>query len=66
MVIPETLLLLRIVFGVLGFLLFQMNVQIVPFNSVKHLNWNCDGDFIVSIDCFQPDSHFYYIHPANP
>jgi hypothetical protein len=33
---PEVLLLLRIVFAILGFLLFQMNLQIVLSNSVKN------------------------------
>jgi len=34
---PEVLLLLRIVFATLGFLLFQMNLQIALSNSMK--NW---------------------------
>jgi hypothetical protein len=33
---PEVLLLVRIVFAVLGFLLFQMNLQIALSNSVMH------------------------------
>jgi ABC-type Co2+ transport system permease subunit len=33
---PEVLLLLRIVFGILGFLLFQMNLQIALSSSVKN------------------------------
>jgi hypothetical protein len=33
---PEVLLLLRIVFTILGFLLFQMNLQIDLSNSVKN------------------------------
>jgi hypothetical protein len=32
----------------------------------KELSWNFDGDFIESVDCFQQDSHFDYIDPANP
>jgi hypothetical protein len=37
MVIPsEVLLLLRIVFAILCFLLFQMNLQIALSNSVKN------------------------------
>jgi hypothetical protein len=32
---PEVLLLLRIVFAILGSLLFQMNLQIALSNSVK-------------------------------
>jgi hypothetical protein len=34
---PEVLLLLRIVFAILDFLLIQMNLQIALYNSVK--NW---------------------------
>ena len=34
---PEVVLLLRIVFAILGFLLFQMNLQIALFSFVK--NW---------------------------
>jgi hypothetical protein len=33
---PEVLLLLRIVFDTLGFLLFQVNLQIALSNSVKN------------------------------
>ena len=33
---PEVLLLLRIVFAILGFLLFQMNLQNALSNSVKN------------------------------
>jgi hypothetical protein len=58
----EVLLLLRIVFVILGFLLFLMNLQIALSNSVK----NFDGDYIKSVDCFWQDSHFYYINPTNP
>jgi hypothetical protein len=35
-VLPEILLLLRIVFAILGFLLFQMDLQIALSNSVKN------------------------------
>jgi hypothetical protein len=62
---PEVLLLLRIVFAILGFLLFQMNLQIALSNSEK-LSWDFDGDCIESVDCFQQDVHFDYINPANP
>lgn len=49
MVIPsEVLLLLRIVFAVLGFLLFQMNLQIVLSNC-EELSLNFDGDCIESV-----------------
>ena len=61
---PEVLSLLRIVFAILGFLLFQMNLQIALSNSVK-LSWNFDGDCIESVDCFWQDSHYYYIKPAD-
>jgi hypothetical protein len=33
---PEVLLLLRIVYTILGFLLFQMNLQVALSNSVKN------------------------------
>ena len=46
-VLQEILLLLRIVFPILGFLLFQMNLQIALSISEK-LSWNFDGDCIVS------------------
>jgi hypothetical protein len=46
------LLFLRMVFAILGFLLFQMNLQIVLFNWIKKLSWNFDGDYIESVDCF--------------
>jgi hypothetical protein len=37
MVIPsDSLLLLRFVLSILGFLLFQLKLQIVPFISVKN------------------------------
>jgi hypothetical protein len=36
MILPEVLLLLRIVFAILGFLLFQMNLQIALSNSVNN------------------------------
>jgi len=52
---PEVLLLLRIVFTILGFLLLHMNLQIALSNSMK--NWNSvslnfDGNYIESVDCF--------------
>jgi hypothetical protein len=49
---PEVLLLLRIVFSILGFLLFQMNLQIALYNPVKKLSWNFDGNCIESVGCF--------------
>jgi hypothetical protein len=66
MVIPtEVLLFLRIVFAILGFLLFQMIMQIVLSNS-EELSWNFYGDCIESVDCFLQDSHFSYNNHANP
>ena len=56
-ILPEVLLLLRIVFAILGILLFQMNFQIALSNS-EALSWNFDGDCIESVDCFWQDSHF--------
>jgi hypothetical protein len=35
-ILPEVLLLLRIVFAMLGFLLFQMYLQFALSNSVKN------------------------------
>jgi hypothetical protein len=35
MVIPPVLLLLRIIFAILGFLLFQVNLQIALSNSLE-------------------------------
>ena len=36
------------------------------FELYEELSWNFDGDCSESVDCFQQDSHFYYINPANP
>jgi hypothetical protein len=36
------------------------------FKFSEELSWNIDGDCIESLYCFQQDSHFYYIKPANP
>jgi hypothetical protein len=62
---PKVLLLLRIVFAILGFLLFQMILKIALSNS-EELSWNFDGDCIESVDSLLQDSHFVYINPANP
>ena len=62
---PEVLLLLRIVFAIFCFLLFQMNLRNAPSKSRK-LIWNFDEDCIESVDCFQQDGHFFYINAANP
>ena len=37
-----------------------------PFQLSEELIWNFDGDCTESVDCFQEDSHFHYIDPANP
>jgi hypothetical protein len=36
-----------------------------PFFLCEGLSWNFDGDCIESVDCFQKNSHFYYINLAN-
>jgi hypothetical protein len=46
---PGVLLLLRIVFDILGFLLFQMNLPI-DHSNCEELRWNFDGDCIESVD----------------
>jgi hypothetical protein len=61
---PEVLLLLRIVFAILRFLLFQMSLQIALSNS-EELSRNIDGDCIESISCFRQDGRCYYINPPN-
>ena len=62
---PEVPLLLRIVFAILGFLLFQVNLQIALSNFIEELSWNYDRDGIESVDCFHQDSYFYFINPPN-
>ena len=44
------LLLLRIVFTSLGFLLFQMNLRI-SLSNYEELSWNLEGDYIEFVDC---------------
>jgi hypothetical protein len=67
MLIPlEILLLLRIVFTILGSLLFQMNLRIALSNSMKNWVEIFDGDCIESVDYILQVGHFYYINPANP
>ena len=63
---PEVLLSLRRVFAILGFFLIPDEFADYHFQFVEELSWNFDGDCIESVDCFQQDSHFYYINPANP
>jgi hypothetical protein len=53
---PEVLLSLRRVFAILGFLLFQMNLQIALSNSLK--NW---VGILMGIAL-----NFYNVYPANP
>ena len=66
MVIPsEVLLLLRIVFPILGFLLFQMNLQITLSNFMKNWVWILMGNCIESVDCFRQDGHHSYINPTS-
>jgi hypothetical protein len=60
------LLLLRIVFAILAFFIIPDEFTNCPFYLSEELSWNFDGDCIESVDCFQQDSHFYYINPANP
>jgi hypothetical protein len=62
---PEILLLLIIVFALLDFFIFPDEFANCPFYLSEELSWNFDGDCIESVDCFQQDSHFYYIKPAN-
>ena len=50
---PEVLLLLRIVFAILGFLLFQKNLQIGLSISVKSSFRILMGDCIESVDCIR-------------
>jgi hypothetical protein len=42
---PEVLLSLRRVFAILGFLLFQMNLQIAPSNSLKSFTVSYEVNF---------------------
>jgi hypothetical protein len=63
---PEVLLFLRIVFAILGFFFFPDEFANYPFFLNEELSWNLNGDCIESIHCFQQNSHFYYINPANP
>jgi hypothetical protein len=44
---PEVLLLLRRVFAILGYLLFQMNLRITLSNSMK--NWSFIGNYIETV-----------------
>ena len=61
----EVFILLRIVFTILGFLLFHVNLRIALSNS-EELSRNFDGDCIESVDCFWQNGHAYYSNPANP
>ena len=47
---PEVLLLLRMVFDILGFLLFQINLRIaLSLLLSEKLSWNFDEDSIESV-----------------
>jgi hypothetical protein len=58
MIPPEVLLLLRRFFTILGFLLFQMNLQIA---LSEELSWDFDGKHIESVDCSWQDDHFFIL-----
>jgi hypothetical protein len=51
------LLLLRIVFTSLGFLLFQMNLRI-SLSNYEELSWNLEGDYIEFVDCSWQEATF--------
>jgi hypothetical protein len=54
-------------FSILGFVfIFPDEFANCPFYLSEELSWNFDEDCIESVDCFQQDSHFYYINPVNP
>jgi hypothetical protein len=38
----------------------------IAFSNSEELSWNFDRDCIESVDCFQQDSHFDFMIPANP
>jgi hypothetical protein len=63
---PEVLSLLRTVFLILDFLLFQMNFHIPLSKLDEELSWNFGGDCIGTVDCFWQGGHFYFTNPANP
>ena len=48
-----------------GFLVIPNEFENCSFYRFEELSWNFDGDCIEYVDCFQKDSHFYYINPAN-
>ena len=54
MIPPEVLLLLRIVLGYSGVLIFRMVLHIALSVSTES-----DGECMESVDCFWEDSHFY-------
>jgi hypothetical protein len=62
---PEVLLLLGIVFAVLDCFIIPDEFANSPFYLSEEWIWNFDGDCIESVDCFQQDSHFYNINPAD-
>jgi hypothetical protein len=44
----------------------KLNINYKINIIIKQIKLRTDGDCIESVDCFQQDSHFYYINPANP
>ena len=65
-ILPEVLLLLRIVFTTLVLFVIPDEFANCPFYLSEELSWDFDGDCIEYVDCFWQDSHFDYINPANP
>jgi uncharacterized YccA/Bax inhibitor family protein len=61
---PSVLLLLCIVFSILGFLPFQMNLKIALSTTLK----NCAGILmgIVLNLLIAFGGHYYYVNSANP
>ena len=62
---PEVLLLLRLVFHTLDFLLFQMNFQIALSNYMKNWIGILMGIALNLYIAFYKTAIFYYISPAN-
>jgi hypothetical protein len=63
---PEFLLLLRIDFAILVFFIITDECANCPFYLSEELSCYFEGDCTESGDCFQQDSHFYYLNSANP
>jgi hypothetical protein len=58
---PEVLLLFKIFWAILRFLLFSYHIENCSFNTCEELCWNFDGDCGESVDCFWYDVHFHYM-----